>query len=129
MTTPILADTSAWVDYLRNHRAALLPLVEANTAATCEPVSMELLSGTRNEDEWTSVRRLLDRAPLIPFDSLADFEAAARIRRIATQIGVSIGSVDCMILATAARSDASIMTLDLKQAAVGVQLGIRVLGH
>ena len=129
MTTPILADTSAWVDYLRNTQTALLPLVEANTAAICEPIFMELLSGTRNEDEWTLIRRLLDRAPLIPFDSLADFEGAARIRRMATQIGISIGSVDCLILATAARSDSALMTLDRQQAAVGVHLGIRVLGH
>ena len=127
MTTPILADTSTWVDYLRNTQAALLPLVDANTAATCEPVSMELLSSTRSEDEWTSIRRLLDRAPLIPLDSLADFEGAARIRRIATQIGISIGSVDCMILAAAARTGSALLTLDTKQAAVGSQIGVLVV--
>jgi len=127
MTTPILADTSAWIDYLRSPQAALLPLVEANTAATCEPVAMELLSGTRNEDEWTSIRRLLDRAPLIPVDPLADFEGAARIRRVASSVGISIGSVDCMILAAAARTDSTLITLDTKQAAIGTHVGLTVV--
>jgi len=127
MTTPILADTSAWVDYLRSPQAALLPLVEANTAATCEPVAMELLSGTRNEDEWISIRRLLGRAPLIPFDSLADFEGAARIRRVASSVGISLGSVDCMILAAAARTDSTLITLDTKQAAIGRHLALTVV--
>jgi len=127
MTTPILADTSAWVDYLRSPQAALLPLVEANTAATCEPVAMELLSGTRNEDEWISIRRLLGRAPLVPFDSLADFEGAARIRRVASSAGISLGSVDCMILAAAARTGSAFLTLDTKQAAVGSQIGVLVV--
>lgn len=125
-TTSILADTSAWVDYLRNPNPALLPLADANRAATTEPISMEILSGARTDAEWTSLRRLLDRAPLVPFDSVSDFESAARIRGVARTIGLSIGAVDCMILAVALRTNSSLATLDSAQAAVASHLGVEV---
>ena len=57
----ILIDTSVWIDLLRgNGRGPELASMLRSDApmASTEPILMELLAGTRNEIEHTSVRRL-----------------------------------------------------------------------
>jgi predicted nucleic acid-binding protein len=57
----ILIETSVWIDLLRGvgrwPELASMLRSDAPMAST-EPILMELLAGTRNEIEYTSVRRL-----------------------------------------------------------------------
>jgi predicted nucleic acid-binding protein len=57
-----LADTSAWIASSRKPRLreAFDDALSANEIATCDAVKLELLYGTRNAEEFSSVRTRLD---------------------------------------------------------------------
>jgi len=66
-----LADTSAWIASSRKPRLreAFDDAVSANEVATCDAVKLELLYGTRNAEEFSSVRtrlELLRQCPIGP---------------------------------------------------------------
>jgi len=126
MTTTYLADTSIWIDFLRREGSTLRPFVAANTAGHSEPVSMELLAGSRTADARREVERLLLRSPLLQFDSASDFDAATELRRSALSQRLCVGLVDCMILAVAGRHGVPLLTLDRGQAALAQSHGIPV---
>lgn len=121
-----LADSSAWIDYIRSPESALRRYVEDNTAGHTELVAMELLSGTATERDSVNVERLLLRSPLLAFDSTSDFLAATDVRRAALRTGLRVGVVDCMILAVAGRNDVPLITRDRPQAVLAQSLGLRV---
>lgn len=123
----ILADSSSWVDHLRQPGTALdRALTSGRPVAYTEPVLMEILMGARTEEEWRRLRRLLAGADLLPFDSVADFEGAARINREGRANGITLGKVDCLILSVARRTRASLMTRDRRQAELGRMVGIDI---
>jgi predicted nucleic acid-binding protein len=126
MTTTYLADTSIWIDFLRREGSTLRPFIAANTAGHSEPVSMELLAGSRTADARREVERLLLRSPLLQFDSASDFGAATELRRSALSQRLRVGLVDCMILAVAGRHGVPLLTLDRGQAALAQSHGIPV---
>lgn len=114
----ILAGTSAWVEYDRaTGSPADLRLAELlerpRTLAVTEPVIMEVTADARDDQREDDLLDLLARATLIPFDSAADFHAAARIYRHCRANGITPrGMIDCMIAAVAARSGATILSHD-----------------
>ena len=126
MTTTYLADTSIWIDFLRREGSTLRPFIAANTAGHSEPVSMELLAGSRTADARREVERLLLRSPLLQFDSASDFDAATELRRSALSQRLRVSLVDCMILAVAGRHGVPLLTLDRGQAALAQSHGIPV---
>ena len=126
MTTTYLADTSIWIDFLRREGSTLRPFIAANTAGHSEPVSMELLAGSRTADARREVERLLLRSPLLQFDSASDFGAATELRRSALSQRLRVGLVDCMILAAAGRHGVPLLTLDRSQAELAARHGIPV---
>ena len=128
----ILPDTSAWIDFLNSRGTALESHLAAgdspgNEVAYTEPVLMEVLSGARDDREWASLRRLVTGASLLAFDSLADFESAARLRRMARSNGITPGKVDCLIVSVAVRTGAQMLTLDHQQARVAELAGVEVV--
>lgn len=114
----ILADTSAWVDLLRDTRTdadlRLGELIETGgELVTTEPVILEVLVGARNDHEEARLRRLMQAFPLVPFDAASDFEGALRIYRRCRERGVTPRSlIDCMIAAVAMRARASVLASD-----------------
>jgi predicted nucleic acid-binding protein len=114
----ILADTSAWIEYDRATGSPvdirLSELIAADgPIAVTEPVIMEVLAGARSDDREADLRRLLLRFHLFHVDSIADFEAAARIYRRCRQAGITLrGLVDCMIAAVALRNEAALLACD-----------------
>jgi predicted nucleic acid-binding protein len=124
MTTTYLADSSAWIDYIRRDTSPLRPFIADNTAGHSEPVAMEMLAGARTVDARREVERLLLRSPLLQFDSASDFIAASELRRSALHQRLRVGIVDCMILAVAGRHDVTLLTLDRGQAALAESHGI-----
>lgn len=125
--TTFLADSSAWIDYLRNAQAPLRQFIDEGEVAHTEPVAMELLSGTRSDSEGDRVARMLSGTSLLQFDSASDFPAATELRRQALRSGLRVGVVDCMILAVAGRYDVPLITKDRPQAALGSALGVETV--
>lgn len=122
--TTYLADTSAWIDYLRTPTAPLRSVIDRVEVAHTEPVAMELLSGARDDQATDRLNRMLAGTPLLPFDSASDFSAATELRRSALRWSMRVGVVDCLILAVAGRSDARLLTRDRAQADLALLHGI-----
>ena len=114
----ILVDTSAWVEYDRATGSPvdkrLLGLISASDEiAVTEPVMMEVLAGARDEERASELRRLLLRFHLLRFESVVDFEGAARIYRRCRSSGITPrGLIDCMITNVALRTGATLLAQD-----------------
>lgn len=111
----ILADTSAWIEFLRDTGSRACIRVDALLAggiATCDPIRMELLAGARNERHLHELRRLVARAAVIPIRPV-DFEQAALLYRQCRSSGETVRSlVDCLIGALAIRVDVPVLHHD-----------------
>lgn len=82
--------------------------------AITEPVLMEVLAGARDERRADDLRRLLLRCHLLAIDPAADFDAAARVYRRCRRVGVTPRRlVDCLVVAVAWRSGASVLAQDV----------------
>lgn len=112
----MLADTSAWVEYLRasgspTHVALRGELLHGSVATT-EPVIMEVLAGARSEAHLEEMRSLMARAQLLPCRS-DDYGEAAFLYRLCRANGATVRSlVDCLIAAVAIRSDMAVLHRD-----------------
>lgn len=113
----ILADTSAWVEFLRAsgdpRDAALQALVRTDDLIVTEPVAMELLAGARSERIAARIRAVLRQHLLAPVGGIETFEEAAAIYRTCRTAGDTVrNSIDCLIAAVAIRVGASILHKD-----------------
>jgi predicted nucleic acid-binding protein len=130
VTSYILADSSAWVEYDRSTGSAVdlrlaALIADDGPLAVTEPVLMEVLAGARSESRERDLRRLLTRFEFLPFDAVADFEAAARIYRRCRSVGVTPrGMVDCMIASVAWRTGSSMLANDVDLDRVAQVVGI-----
>lgn len=126
----ILADTSAWVEFDRATGSAvdlrITKLITAgDTLAVTEPIMMEVLAGARDGRRERDLRSLLLRAHLIPFDPVADFDSAARIYRQCRAVAITPrGMIDCMVVAVALRTDASLLAQDVDIDRVARTVGV-----
>jgi len=114
----LLADTSAWVEFLRatgspvnlHLRQALEQDVEV---ATTEVVVMEVLAGAKDEADRDELRQLLYGCAFLSVDGPADYEQAAEIYRACRRGGETIRKLsDCLIAAVAIRTGAELLHLD-----------------
>jgi predicted nucleic acid-binding protein len=114
----ILADTSAWVEYLRAtgspvHLRMRQLVGDATELRVTDVVVMEVLAGAGSDERAVRLRRLLDRFELVAVEGLADFEAAAEIYRRCRQQGETVRALtDCLIAAVAVRAGAAILHRD-----------------
>lgn len=81
--TTYLADSSVWIDFLRRPAARLRHFIVGEEIAHTEPVTMEVLSGTRDLPEIARVQCMLLGTTLLQFDSTSDFMSASDLRRSA----------------------------------------------
>ena len=126
----ILVDTSAWVEYDRatgspvDRRLTELITDEGPIAVT-GPVVMELAAGARTDEREMDLRRLLLRFAFLTFDTVVDFDAAAKIYRACRRVGVTPrGMIDCMIAAVALRHGATLLAFDADMHQVAEVIGI-----
>jgi predicted nucleic acid-binding protein len=126
----ILADTSAWVEYLRatgspaDDRITEL-IARGGALSVTEPVIMEVLAGARDDRREGDLRRLFARFRLLRFDPVVDFDAAVRIYRSCRKVGVTPrGMIDCMIASVAARHGAALLARDTDLTRVATVIGI-----
>jgi predicted nucleic acid-binding protein len=114
----ILADTSAWVEFLRATGSPIHLRLRGLIAgdgdlATTDVVMMELLAGPTTQDETARLRRLLLRFQLLPVEGLADYEAAADLYRRCRAGGETVRKLtDCLIAVVAIRNGATLLHRD-----------------
>jgi predicted nucleic acid-binding protein len=114
----ILADSSAWVEYLRAtgspaHLRLRQLIADEGDLVTSEVVLMELLAGETTPDGVARLRRLLGRFEVLPIEGLADFEAAAELYRRCRAAGETVRKLtDCLIAAIALRHGATLLHRD-----------------
>jgi predicted nucleic acid-binding protein len=82
--TPILLDTSSWVEYLRDSGSTTCERVDelirsGSIIATTDIVIMELLSGARASDDRKKIWALLNRCSMLPVRPLFDYQKAAEL--------------------------------------------------
>jgi predicted nucleic acid-binding protein len=129
----ILADTSAWVEYLRAtgsqaHTTMRRLIAEERELVTTDVVVMEILAGARTEQRLAQLRRLLNRFDLLPVTGLADFEAAAGIYRRCRLRGETVRKLtDCLIAAVALRTGADLLHRDRDFEVIARHLPLRLV--
>jgi predicted nucleic acid-binding protein len=99
--------------------------------ATTEPVVMELLAGTRDDNQLRSLRRLVLGCRLLTVGGLADYEEAAALYRTCRRAGLTIRpSMDCLIAVVAINARANLLhaDADFDSIARHTDLRIAVLG-
>jgi predicted nucleic acid-binding protein len=130
----ILADTSAWVEYLRatgspTHLRLRDLIAGDGELATTEVVAMELLAGAADAEDVTRLRRLLGRFELLPVEGLADYEAAAELYRRCRAGGETVRKLtDCLIAAVALRHAATLLHRDHDFEVIARHTALRVAG-
>ncbi|MFL5793055.1 MAG: PIN domain nuclease [Actinomycetota bacterium] len=114
----ILADTSAWVEYLRAtgspvHLRLRKLIADEGDLVTTEVVMMELLAGETTPEGVARLRRLLGRFDLLAVEGLADYEAAAELHRRCRAGGETVRNLTaCLIAAVAVRHGAALLHRD-----------------
>ncbi len=111
----VLIDTSAWIEFLRDTGSPACWHVDDlldRDIAICDPISMEVLAGARDESHLLNLRRLLARAVVIPMRS-ADYEDAAALYRRCRRQGATVRKlIDCLIAAVAIRAGTPVLHHD-----------------
>ena len=111
----IVADTSAWVEFLRGTGSTTCNALDellAGEIAICDAISMEILAGARGEQHLVELRGLLARATLIPTTS-EDYDEAAALYRVCRRAGDTVRKlIDCLIAAVAIRDGAQLLHAD-----------------
>jgi predicted nucleic acid-binding protein len=113
----ILADTSAWVDFLRatgsDANLRLRALIEGDQLATTDVVLMEVLAGARDDGHRDRLRALLARCRFVPIAGPRDYEDAAEIYRACRRAGHTVRALtDCLIASVAMRAGLSVLHAD-----------------
>jgi predicted nucleic acid-binding protein len=114
----ILADTSAWIEYLRRTESPVDLRLDAiirdgERVGTTDVVVMEVLAGARDNDDRDRLRRLLYRFDFLPVGGVTAFEAAAELARECRAAGEPVrGLVDCLVAVVAIRDGASVLHRD-----------------
>jgi predicted nucleic acid-binding protein len=130
----ILADTSAWVEYLRAtgspaHLRLRQLIADGDELVTTEVVMMELLAGETTPNGVTRLRRLLGRFELLPIKGLADYEAAAELYRRCRTGGETVRKLtDCLIAAVVLRHGAVLLHRDHDFEVIARHAPLRVAG-
>jgi hypothetical protein len=125
----LIADTSAWIEYLRGTGSpahlALRASVDAGEVTLIEPVKAELLVGARSNTELGELRRLLDGLDIALVHPRDDFDAAVDIQLRCRAVGVTPrGLIDCLIAAITQRCGLPLLHADRDLAAIAAVAGI-----
>jgi predicted nucleic acid-binding protein len=130
----ILADTSAWVEFLRAtgspvHLRLRKLIADEGDLATTEVVVMELLAGAADAEGVMRLRRFLGRFELLPVEGLADYEAAAELYRRCRTGGETVRKLtDCLVAAVALRHGAALLHRDQDFEVLARHTPLRVVG-
>ena len=127
----ILADTSAWVEYLRGtgspENDRMRSLMTTGDLLVTEPVLLEVLAGARDDRDWRRLRRLLGTCDFAKVDAPRDWVDAAALHRRVRLAGRTIASMlDCLVAVVALRVDAAVLHKDADFDAIARQAPLRI---
>lgn len=114
----MIADTSAWVEYLRatgsrSHHRLRDQIETGGPLLVPELVVMEILVGANDERAAGPLRRLLHSFDVVAMAPLVDSERAAALQRQCRMAGQTVRNmIDCMIAAMAVRLGEPVLHLD-----------------
>ena len=113
----ILADTSAWLEFLRatgsEANLRIRALIEGDQLATTDVVLMEVLAGARDDGHRDRLRALLARCQFVPIAGPRDYEDAADIYRACRAAGHTVRALtDCLIASVAVRAGLAVLHAD-----------------
>ena len=129
----ILADTSAWIEYLRATGSVtdlhMIELVKRpDDLLITEVVVMEVLAGARRGVDQVRLKQLLYRHSLAGLDGLPDFEVAALLYLTCRQAGETVRKMtDCMIAAVAIRNEVELLAVDRDFEAIARHTQLRLV--
>lgn len=110
----VLADSSAWIDFIRAVPAArerLDPLLAGTSLAVCGPVYAEVVSGARERASFDRLARLLHLVNWIEQPPAA-WERAAEVRFGLARQGFQANLLDLVIAITALHAGHTLLTRD-----------------
>jgi predicted nucleic acid-binding protein len=113
----ILADTSAWVEFLRGTGSEanlrLRGLLGGDELAITDVVLMEVLAGARDAAHRDRLRALLARCRFVPIEGPRDYEDAADLYRACRRAGDTVRALtDCLVACVAVRAGAGLLHAD-----------------
>lgn len=113
----ILADTSAWVEFLRGTGSQtniqLRELIGGDELVTTDVVLMEVLAGARDDARRDRLRALLYRCEFTPTRGPGDYETAADVYRTCRRAGHTVRALtDCLIASVALRGGLALLHAD-----------------
>ena len=127
----LLADTSAWVEFLKGTGSAEAKRMRAAIAerdvVVIDPILLEVMAGARRDDV-ARTQRLLEAQHLEPLAPRLDWLDGATIYRSLRQSGVTVRSpVDALIAAVAIRLDLPVLHRDRDFGAIAGRTPLRVV--
>ena len=125
MTSVLLIDTSAWIDFFRGKQSAVTDSVQLalqlGLARLCGPVKAELLQGTKSRKEKQQLSVMFDAVESLATQE-GDWETAGISLQMLRENGVTLPLTDALIAAIANRHKAHVLTLDHHFSHLKVQL-------
>ena len=99
----LLFDTSIWIDYLRGQETSKVNLLDEYLLNTdvlqiCPPIIQEILQGIRQDEQFSKIRKNLDRLLCLQIDAKEAAFGAAEPYRNLRKKGITIRKPnDCLI--------------------------------
>ena len=125
MKSPVLIDTSAWIDFFRGKQSAVTDTVQLalqlGLARLCGPVKAELLQGVKTKKEKQQLGVMFDAVENLDTHE-ADWETAGSNLQALREAGITLPLTDALIAAIANRHKAHVLTLDPHFSHLKVQL-------
>ena len=107
-----LLDTSILVDVMRKHPPAAIWLAQQNNLGVSHIVALEMLAGARNRTSEHETARLLAAFQRVELTNDDFLWALAQMAKF--HLSHNVGSMDCLIAATAFRLQVPLYTRNLK---------------
>ena len=125
MKSPLLIDTSAWIDFFRGKQSPVTDTVQLalqlGWARLCGPVKAELLQGVKTKKEKQQLSVMFDAVENLPTQEM-DWEVAGNNLQALRESGITLPLTDALIAAIAIRHKAQVLTLDHHFSNLKVQL-------
>ncbi len=125
MKSPVLIDTSAWIDFFRGKQSPVTDAVQLalqlGLARLCGPVKAELLQGVKTKKEKQQLGIMFDAVENLDTHE-PDWEAAGNNLLTLRESGITLPLTDALIAVIAIRHKVQVLTLDQHFLHLKVQL-------
>lgn len=125
MKSPVLIDTSAWIDFFRGKQSPVTDAVQLalqlGLARLCGPVKAELLQGVKTKKEKQQLGIMFDAVENLDTHE-PDWEAAGNNLLNLRESGITLPLTDALIAVIAIRHKVQVLTLDQHFLHLKVQL-------